>query len=141
MENNGDMKQLSRAITAGKRTYYFDLNETREQEKYLTITEVSPGMGGTVERHRIMIFEEHIPMFLEELNQAYPANDKAIISKAYDVIKIRQTYPNAYRSWPPEDDERLLKLVESGVSTTELAHTFQRNKGAIRSRLKKLMGE
>lgn len=135
------MKPQSRVITAGKRTYYFDLKETVEQEKYLTITEVSPGKGGAIERHRIMIFEEHIPTFLEELNQVYPANGKAIASKAYDVSKIRQTYPNAYRSWTQEDDERLIKLVESGVSTTELAHTFLRNKGAIRSRLKKLMGE
>lgn len=80
-------------------------------------------------------------LLLGELNQTYPANDKAVMAKAYDVGIVRQTYPNAYRSRTPEDDERLLRLAESGVTTSELAHTFLRNKGAIRSRLKKLMGE
>ena len=33
---------FSKAIRAGKRTYFFDVKETRAQERYLTITEIIP---------------------------------------------------------------------------------------------------
>ena len=47
-------------------------------------------------------------------------------------------YPNAYKSWHKEDDERLTKLYKDGVSVKELMTIFQRNRGSITSRLRKL---
>ena len=52
--------------------------------------------------------------------------------------KIRKTYPNAYRSWDKEQDEKLQELFAKGSSVTDLAKTFGRKRGAIRSRLVKL---
>ncbi len=52
--------------------------------------------------------------------------------------KIRETHPNAYRSWDKEQDEKLRELFTERISVSELAETFKRNKGAIRSRLTKL---
>jgi len=50
----------------------------------------------------------------------------------------RRQFPNAYKSWTPEEDRELLKLVEEGMRVAEIAERLGRNKGAIRSRLKKL---
>ena len=47
-------------------------------------------------------------------------------------------YPNAYGKWTPEEDSELLVLSSKGVSIKELAKIFERNEGAIRSRIKKL---
>ena len=50
----------------------------------------------------------------------------------------RALYPNAYKPWHKEDDERLTKLYKEGVSIKELTTIFQRNRGSITSRLRKL---
>ena len=45
---------------------------------------------------------------------------------------------NVYLPWKKETDEYLISLYNEGKSLNELAEIFERNKGAIRSRLKKL---
>lgn len=52
--------------------------------------------------------------------------------------KIRETHPNAYRSWDTVQDEKLSELFTERTSVSELSKIFERNKGAISSRLKKL---
>ena len=47
-------------------------------------------------------------------------------------------YTNAYAKWTPEEDLELLKLSNKGLSIKELTKIFERNEGAIRSRIKKL---
>lgn len=50
-------------------------------------------------------------------------------------------YSNAYAKWTPEDDAELLELYARGWSIKELMKKFERNRGAIRSRIKKLTTE
>ncbi|MEA2074654.1 MAG: RecQ family ATP-dependent DNA helicase [Euryarchaeota archaeon] len=70
------------------------------------------------------------------------ADTKEVVSKkAEPFTEIRQKYPNAYERWTKEDDELLVNMFHQGESIAELANHFQRKKGAIRSRLKKLVGE
>ena len=52
--------------------------------------------------------------------------------------KIRETYSNAYRPWDTAQDEKLRELFAERISISELAKIFERKKGAISSRLKKL---
>ena len=52
--------------------------------------------------------------------------------------KIRQKYPRAYVKWSREEDEKLKNEYASGQQIGELAKRFQRQSGAIRSRLQKL---
>ena len=47
-------------------------------------------------------------------------------------------YNNAYAKWTPEEDSELLILSGKGLSIKELTKIFERNEGAIRSRIKKL---
>ncbi len=58
--------------------------------------------------------------------------------KTYCVDDIRKTYPNAYKSWSEEDDERLTEQYTSGNDIEELVVVFGRKKGSIQSRLVKL---
>ena len=50
-------------------------------------------------------------------------------------------YSNAYAKWTPEEDSKLLELSSRGLSIKELTKIFERNEGAIRSRIKKLTME
>ncbi|MDX1416197.1 MAG: DUF3276 family protein [Candidatus Promineifilaceae bacterium] len=64
-------------VPAGRRTYFFDIKETRENERYLVISE-SQKSGSTYKHDRVMIFEEHLEAFLEGLDKAlmylFPGN-------------------------------------------------------------------
>lgn len=53
-------------------------------------------------------------------------------------VKIREKYPNAYLPWDKIQDEKLRQLFLEGSSVADLTKTFNRTKGAIKSRLAKL---
>lgn len=57
---------------------------------------------------------------------------------AEGIGKMREMHPNAYRKWDTKQDELLRKLYEGNISVADIAKTFGRQKGAIRSRLVKL---
>ena len=50
----------------------------------------------------------------------------------------KQLYSNAYAPWTEEEEQDLLSNYKQGKTISELIEIFQRNEGAIRSRLKKL---
>lgn len=52
--------------------------------------------------------------------------------------KQKAIYPNAYSPWSDEDDQRLVQLFHEGKNIEELMFIFQRNRGSIISRLRKL---
>jgi DNA-binding CsgD family transcriptional regulator len=52
--------------------------------------------------------------------------------------KVREINPNAYLSWDKAQDEKLRELFVRGSSVVDLAKTFNRTSGAIKSRLVKL---
>ena len=60
------------------------------------------------------------------------------IKPAYTVEEKRREHSSAYEKWSPEDDERLKEMYAAGHGIAELAKHFERNEGAIRSRLRKL---
>ncbi len=57
------------------------------------------------------------------------------------LARMRETYPNAYRPWSKEDDERLKNLFKENLSLQELSEQFGRHMGSIRKRLEKFYGE
>lgn len=62
--------------------------------------------------------------------------------KSYTIAEKQKENPKAYLPWDVEADNALKKLYTEGYGIDELAGLFERTKGAIRSRLKKLgLGE
>jgi hypothetical protein len=64
---------FSKAVKAGKRTYFFDVKETKQGEKYLTITESKRKFNGddgsfTYEKHKIFLYKEDYSKFQNALN-------------------------------------------------------------------------
>ena len=60
---------------------------------------------------------------------------------AEKIEKMRETYPNAYRSWEPQQDDLLKEKFQNGVSVKELSKLLGRHEGSIIMRLQKHFGE
>lgn len=60
---------------------------------------------------------------------------------AEKIAVMRQTYPNAYRSWQDKDDVALKEKFQQGESLKKLSKRLGRHEGSIRMRLQKHFGE
>ncbi|HHT52295.1 MAG TPA: PUR family DNA/RNA-binding protein [Bacteroidales bacterium] len=72
MENLEKNELLSRAVRAGKRTYFFDVKTTKSDDKYLTITEskrkFDPETGNFFyEKHKLFLYKEDFAKFQSAL--------------------------------------------------------------------------
>lgn len=57
------------------------------------------------------------------------------------IEKMRETYPNAYRPWLPQQDEELKQYFQQGEDIQQLSERLGRHEGSIKMRLQKLFGE
>ena len=67
---------FSKAVRAGKRTYFFDVKSTRAGEHYLTITESKKRFDqqtGKVfyEKHKLFLYQEDFEKFHRALGQSF----------------------------------------------------------------------
>ena len=64
----------SKAVRAGKRTYFFDVKSTRNNDYYLTITESKKRFDNdgnqNFEKHKIFLYKEDFEKFMNGLQQA-----------------------------------------------------------------------
>lgn len=74
LEKNDRGDLFSKSVRAGKRTYFFDVKSTRENDYYLTITESKKRFGTdgkfTYEKHKIFLYKEDFEKFVDGLNEA-----------------------------------------------------------------------
>jgi len=65
---------FTKIVRAGKRTYFFDVEATRKEDYYLTITESKKRLGkeGKVfyEKHKIFLYKEDFEKFADGLKDA-----------------------------------------------------------------------
>lgn len=66
-------------------------------------------------------------------NSSTEANEKA-----YSLEEVRKKFNGAYRPWTTERDDELTIMYCEGVNVRDISKHFERTKGAIRSRIKKL---
>lgn len=71
-EDYGD-QILSKAVKAGRRTYFFDVRATRGDDWFLTITEsrkiTAPDGSASYDRHKIFLYKEDFTKFSEGLGE------------------------------------------------------------------------
>jgi hypothetical protein len=89
LENNERNEIFSKAVRAGKRTYFFDVKSTRGNDFYLTVTESKKRFledgKFRYEKHKIFLYKEDFEKFIEGLNETiakinelksqYPSNE------------------------------------------------------------------
>ena len=65
MDDRRKEELFSKKVKAGRRTYYFDVKENVNSDKYLIISETKAVDFGKQDRFRIMVFPEDIENFQE----------------------------------------------------------------------------
>jgi hypothetical protein len=84
---------FSKAIRAGKRTYFFDVKATRSGENYLTITEskrrFSNEQGKFIyEKHKIFLYKEDFEKFKAGLNTVLQFIETGEVPEDTDIIGV-----------------------------------------------------
>ena len=83
---------FSKAVRAGRRTYFFDVRSTRAKDYYLTITESKRDFNedGTpfYRKHKIYLYKEDFVNFKEALAEL---TDYIIKEKGEEIISLNKT--------------------------------------------------
>jgi hypothetical protein len=77
---------FSKAVRAGKRTYFFDIKSTRGKDLYLTITESkkrTEDTQSTFEKHKIFLYKEDFEKFSDGLREVLSKIDELRASGDY----------------------------------------------------------
>lgn len=89
---------FSKAVRAGKRTYFFDVKATRSDDYYLTITESKKKVGKDgrffYDKHKIFLYKEDFDKFAEGLQDVV------------DYIHATQGSAEAYHSDDSLEEEK-----------------------------------
>ncbi len=87
---------FSRAVRAGKRTYFFDVKATRSDEYYLTITESKRRFNNDqgkffYEKHKLFLYKEDFEKFKNGLNDVITFIETGVIpeEEATDELEIK----------------------------------------------------
>ncbi|MBK7945285.1 MAG: PUR family DNA/RNA-binding protein [Flavobacteriales bacterium] len=91
---------FSKAVRAGKRTYFFDVKSTRGRDLFLTITESKKHThedgSAHYDKHKIFLYKEDFDKFLDGLHDAIAEIDR---------LRANGDFPNSpERSSSPEGD-------------------------------------
>ena len=72
-DDTGREEIHSKAVRAGKRTYFFDVKATRRNDYYLTITESKKRFNRDgkffYEKHKLFLYKEDFDKFADSLNE------------------------------------------------------------------------
>lgn len=93
---------FSKAVRAGKRTYFFDVKATRRNDYYLTITESKKRYHKDgrffYEKHKIFLYKEDFDKFAdglsEVINYIKEANPEEIPVEALESQETGKSYTN-----------------------------------------------
>lgn len=63
----------TKAVRAGKRTYFFDVKATRANDYFITITEsrkkINPDGSASFSRHQVYLYKEDFGKFMEGISE------------------------------------------------------------------------
>ena len=72
MENDKNSEVYSKAVRAGKRTYFFDVKSTKGNDLYITLTESKKTFNDdgrdNYQKHKIFLYKEDFEKFREGLD-------------------------------------------------------------------------
>ena len=90
----------SKVVRAGKRTYFFDVKSTRNEEYYLTITESKKHFSDNgdfhYEKHKIFLYREDFEKFtdcLQEIVGYINKNQLPLVEKSNEEIESSEPAP------------------------------------------------
>ena len=101
---------FTKVLKAGRRTYFFDVRETKAGDYYLTITESKKNFSengeASFEKHKIYLYKEDFKIFSELFNES---TNFILDEKGEEVISERHNkdYKTTTNSFTIDTDEEL----------------------------------
>lgn len=99
---------FTKVLKAGRRTYFFDVRETKAGDYYLTITESKKSFDergvASFEKHKIYLYKEDFQNFSELLQES---SEFIITEKGNDVISDRHEKDYKPKSSFTIDEEQM----------------------------------
>lgn len=121
--NLGKTELYSKSVRAGKRTYFFDVKSTKDDNLYITVTESkrrlkSDGNGFYYEKHKLYLYKEDFIKFTEGLNDVVE-----YVRKNNPTPVVEQTYtPRDLDENSDETDQNADSSSFSDVSSDDLSN-------------------
>ncbi len=116
-EFNAQNEIFSKVLRAGRRTYFFDVRETKAGDYYLTITEskrqTNEDGSYYYKKHKIYLYKEDFDKFKENLNEIM---DFIIREKGPEVISERHQKDFQPESQTGEVSEEAKEDAQTGES-------------------------
>ncbi|WP_327167138.1 hypothetical protein [Streptomyces subrutilus] len=106
-----------------------------------TSRELAQDLGRSEKSIRWKLYSLKLAPYPADLVPEQRTSPQPKLPKAYTVEEKRQTHPNAYKPWTPNDEQHLGERCAQGASLEDLAQEFGRDLGAIASRLMKINAE
>ena len=119
--NSNRMESVfSKKVRAGKRrTYFFDVRQTKGQEYYLTLTESTKKFDREgYERHKIFLYKEDFNRFVSGLTEAID-HIKNDLMPDYDY----EEFTRKHEQWEKERAENLANEQDSSAPKNESSST------------------
>jgi hypothetical protein len=111
---------FSKAVRAGRRTYFFDVRATRAEDYYLTITESKRDFNedGTpfYRKHKIYLYKEDFLNFKDALSEL---TDYVIKEKGEDIISLNKK--ESTEEAPVAEKEKKEEVQEATTEFTEVS--------------------
>ncbi|MFO8054097.1 MAG: DUF3276 family protein [Bacteroidales bacterium] len=93
-DHTGRNEIYANAVRAGKRTYFFDVKETRKGEYFLTLTESKRKFNKDdgkffYEKHKLFLYKEDFEKFTEALQDVieFIKSKQEVVEKRHDADK------------------------------------------------------
>ena len=107
----------SKAVRAGKRTYFFDVKATRRNDYYLTITESKKRFNRDgkffYEKHKLFLYKEDFDKFSDSLKEIIEyireANPQPI---ELEEVEVTESINDSKTEEPPVEEEKDFTNVE-----------------------------
>ena len=119
METNDREEIYSKAVRAGKRTYFFDVKATRNNDYYLTITESKKKFddNGTqnFEKHKIFLYREDFEKFMNGLNEAINFINQKEMLEVIGDMNAKADAKNVIDADADANIEAALEMNEKGM--------------------------
>ena len=121
MENDKKFESVySSKVRAGKRrTYFFDVRQTKGEDYYITITESTKRFDGNgYERHKIFLYKEDFNRFMNSLNDTIDhVKDNLMPDFDYELYERRQKeWEEKLAAEEAEASNTLIETTEPEVS-------------------------
>ncbi|MBN1598246.1 MAG: PUR family DNA/RNA-binding protein [Bacteroidales bacterium] len=114
---------FSKAVRAGKRTYFFDVKATRRNDYYLTITESKKRFHKDgrffYEKHKIFLYKEDFDKFIDGLTEAVDFIKEAKPEEVALETTEQQENTQTYTDVEFEDLEKVEATTSAGDEIEE----------------------